>query len=94
MPDKSKNTIRKNTISRVAVVTLPVFGVWPEYVSCAIICRVFWLVTLAFIMLCHIRYFMSHMTAERFYDLVDCLCSFLAHVKVIMKFVMFWINER
>ncbi|XP_032669861.1 odorant receptor 4-like [Odontomachus brunneus] len=83
---------RKSTLSRAVEITLPVFGIWPGGL-CVIICRVFWVVTVAFILLCHYRYFMSHLNAESFYDLVDCMSSFLAYVKSIMKFIMFWINQ-
>ncbi|XP_025164031.1 uncharacterized protein LOC105187789 isoform X2 [Harpegnathos saltator] len=84
---------RESTISRAVEMLLPLYGVWPGR-WCVVIFRVFWVVSVMFIIFCHYRYFVSHASIKNFFDLVDCLSSFLAHVKVIMKFIMFWINER
>lgn len=84
---------RKNTINRVVKVLLPLFGVWPGR-SSIIFFRVFWVASAAIVELSHYRFFVSHLRPEHFFDLVDCLCSFLAHGKVIAKIVLFWVNQR
>ncbi|XP_029163730.1 uncharacterized protein LOC114935159 [Nylanderia fulva] len=84
---------RKSTISPVIMFMLPWFGVWPGR-SIILINRLFWIVTLAFIGFCHYLYVSTHLNSENFFNLVDCLCSFLAHVKVLIKLVMFWINQQ
>ncbi|XP_014480071.1 PREDICTED: odorant receptor 4-like [Dinoponera quadriceps] len=93
MTRKSTVMARKNTISRMVEILLPMFGVWPGR-PCVIIFRVFWVASAVFVEFCHYRYFVSHLSAENFFDLVDCLCSFLAHGKVITKLIMFWVNQR
>ncbi|KAF3054633.1 Odorant receptor 105 [Nylanderia fulva] len=84
---------RKSTISPVIMFMLPWFGVWPGR-SIILINRLFWIVTLAFTGFCHYLYVSTHLSSENFFNLVDCLCSFLAQVKVLIKLVMFWINQQ
>lgn len=84
---------RESTINSVVFLMLPWFGVSPDRLV-ILITRFFWIVTLAFIEYCHYLYFSTHLNSENFFNLVDCLCSFLAHAKVLSKLVAFWINQR
>ncbi|KYN18449.1 Putative odorant receptor 92a [Trachymyrmex cornetzi] len=43
---------------------------------------------------CHYRYFLTHVHSAEILDLMDCLSSFLAYSKIIIKFLVFWLNER
>ncbi|GAB1863062.1 Odorant receptor [Camponotus japonicus] len=84
---------RKSTINRIVMFLLPLYGIWPGR-SMILIIRVFWVVTIAFIEFCHYLYFSTHLNIQNFFNLVDCLCSFLAHAKVLIKLVAFWVNQR
>ncbi|XP_011631577.1 odorant receptor 22c-like [Pogonomyrmex barbatus] len=84
---------RKSTINRVIFMMLPWFGICSNKLV-LLISRVFWIVTIAFIEFCHYLYFSKHLSSDNFFNLVDCLCSFLAHAKVIAKLIAFWINQR
>ncbi|XP_067206887.1 odorant receptor 10-like isoform X2 [Linepithema humile] len=54
----------------------------------------FWIVATAIILFCHCRYFLTHVHSAEILDLMDCLSSFLAYSKVIIKCFVFWLNER
>ncbi|CAL1674351.1 unnamed protein product [Lasius platythorax] len=84
---------RKSTVSHIVMLLLPLCGIWPGR-SINLITRLFWVVTLAFIGLCHFLYFSSHLDPQNFFNLVHCLSSFLAYAKVFTKLVAFWINEQ
>ncbi|XP_072751075.1 uncharacterized protein [Anoplolepis gracilipes] len=90
---KNYKMTRESTISRIMIFMLSICGIWPGN-SIILISRVFWVVTLAFIGFCHYLYFSTHLNSDNFFNLVDCLCSFLAHVNVVTKLVAFWINQR
>ncbi|XP_025262764.1 odorant receptor 4-like [Camponotus floridanus] len=47
-----------------------------------------------FIEFCHYLYFSTHLNIQNFFNLVDCLCSFVAYAKVLIKLVAFWVNQR
>ncbi|XP_026823981.1 odorant receptor 13a isoform X2 [Ooceraea biroi] len=85
--------MRKSTINRITLFLLPLFGICPSK-SCTLISRVFWIVTSGFIEYCHYCYFLLHLNLENFFDLIDCLCSFLAHMKLLIDLIAFWINQQ
>ncbi|XP_011694589.1 PREDICTED: odorant receptor 13a-like [Wasmannia auropunctata] len=68
-------------------------GIWPgtPYV---LLCRIFWVVSMTVILFWHCRYFLTHVHSAEILDLMDCLSSFLAHSKIIIKFLVFWLNQR
>ncbi|XP_036141687.1 uncharacterized protein LOC105840961 [Monomorium pharaonis] len=84
---------RKSTFSRIVFLMLPLFGVSSDRLV-ILITRLFWIAITAFIELCHYLYFTTHLSSENFFNLVDCVCSFLAHAKVFIKLVAFWVNQR
>ncbi|XP_029662639.1 odorant receptor 13a-like [Formica exsecta] len=84
---------RKNTINRIIMFMLPLYGIWPGR-SITLINRVFWIISTVFVEFCHYLYISTHFNPENFFNLVDCLCSVLAHAKVFTKLVAFWINQR
>ncbi|EFN63143.1 hypothetical protein EAG_12882, partial [Camponotus floridanus] len=81
------------TINRIVMLLLPLYGIWPGR-SMILIIRVFWVITIAFIEFCHYLYFSTHLNIQNFFNLVDCLCSFVAYAKVLIKLVAFWVNQR
>ncbi|XP_014480034.1 PREDICTED: odorant receptor 13a-like [Dinoponera quadriceps] len=84
---------RKTTLNRTVKFMLVLFGIWPG-MSCGLICRLFWIVTLIFVEYCHYLYFVSHIYTAEFLDMVDCMCSFMAYAKVIMRIILFWMNQQ
>lgn len=88
-----KKMARKSTLNRTLKFMLILCGVWPG-VPCIVLCRICWIITVTFILFCHYRYFLTHAHSAEFIDLMDCMSSFLAYSKVIIKFVVFWFNQR
>lgn len=81
------------TINRTVELMLTMFGVWPG-MSCVLIYRVFWLVTLAISEFFHYRYMVTHLNLDNLFGLMDCLSSFLAHVKLTAKLLIFSWKQR
>ncbi|XP_029662627.1 odorant receptor 24a-like [Formica exsecta] len=84
---------RKNTINRIIMFMLPLYGIWPGR-SITLINRVLWLTSTSFVEICHCLYIISHFNPENFSNILDCLCSVLEHGKMFTKLVVFWINQR
>ncbi|EZA57534.1 hypothetical protein X777_02069, partial [Ooceraea biroi] len=84
--------LRKSTLNRTIKFLLILFGIWPG-TSYILVCRGFWIITIGFIEFCHYRYFVTHIYSAELLDLIDCTCSFLAHAKVLIKFIVFWLNQ-
>ncbi|XP_011155817.3 uncharacterized protein LOC105193159 [Solenopsis invicta] len=84
---------RKNTFNRTLKFMLTLCGIWPgtPYV---LLCRIFWVVSMTVILYFHYRYFYWHVRSAEILDLMDCLSSFIAYSKIIIKFFVFWLNER
>ncbi|XP_018401504.1 PREDICTED: odorant receptor 4-like [Cyphomyrmex costatus] len=83
----------KRTINRTVELMLTMFGVWPG-ISCVIFYRVFWMITLAIDQFFHYSYFVTHFHLDNLFDLMDCLSSFLAHVKLTVKLIIFSLKQR
>ncbi|XP_071643291.1 odorant receptor 4-like isoform X1 [Temnothorax longispinosus] len=83
----------KRTINRTVELMLTMFGVWPG-ISCVLLYRVFWMITLAINQFLHYRYFVTHFHFDNLFDLMDCLSSFLAHVKLTVKLIIFSLKQR
>ncbi|KAL6429642.1 hypothetical protein ACFW04_007517 [Cataglyphis niger] len=47
-----------------------------------------------FVEFCHCLYIFTHFNSQNFFNLIDCLCSILAHAKLVTKLLAFWINQR
>ncbi|XP_028044960.2 odorant receptor 4 [Monomorium pharaonis] len=83
----------KRTINRTVELMLTMFGVWPG-IPCVQLYRVFWIITLAINQYFHYLYFATHFHFDNLFDLMDCLSSFLAHVKLTFKLVIFSLKQR
>lgn len=81
------------TINRLVELMLAMFGVWPG-ISCVLVIRVFWIITLAINQFFHYRYFVTHFHVNNLFDLMDCLSSFLAHVKLTGKLIIFALQQQ
>ncbi|KAL6429650.1 hypothetical protein ACFW04_007520 [Cataglyphis niger] len=81
------------TINRTIELLLTAFGVWPG-ISCVLLYRVFWMITLAINQFFHYRYFVTHFNVDNLFELMDCLSSFLAHVKLTFKLIIFSLKQR
>ncbi|XP_018301318.1 odorant receptor 67b-like [Mycetomoellerius zeteki] len=92
---REKQEIMRNnrTINRTVEFMLTMFGVWPG-ISCVILYRVFWMITLAINQFFHYSYFVTHFHFDNLFDLMDCLSSFLAHVKLTVKLIIFSLKQR
>ncbi|XP_070150840.1 uncharacterized protein [Polyergus mexicanus] len=84
---------RKNTINRTIELLLTAFGVWPG-ISYVLLYRIFWMITLAINQFFHYRYFVTHFNIDNLFNLMDCLSSFLAHVKLTFKLIIFSLKQR
>ncbi|XP_011631566.2 odorant receptor 13a-like [Pogonomyrmex barbatus] len=84
---------RRSTFNRTLKFMLILCGIWPGQ-SCVLFCRIFWIVSLTVTLFCHYRYFLTHIYSAEILDLMDCLSSFLAYSKIIVKFFVFWLNQR
>ncbi|CAL1674350.1 unnamed protein product [Lasius platythorax] len=84
---------RKSTVSHIVMLLLPMCGIWPGR-STILITRLFWIASIAFIVLCQYLYFSTHLNPQDFFNLVHCFSSFLAYAKVFTKLVAFWINQQ
>jgi len=84
---------RKNTINRTAKFMLILFGMWPGS-SCVMLRRTFWIITLTIILFWHYQYLSTRFYSDDIFDLIDCFNSFLLHLKFIIKFIVFWLNQR
>ncbi|KAL0134037.1 hypothetical protein PUN28_001137 [Cardiocondyla obscurior] len=69
------------------------FGVWPG-APCMMFYQVFWMITLTISEFLHYQYFVTHFRFHNLFDLMDCLSSFLALLKVSVKLVIFSIKQR
>ncbi|XP_072750609.1 odorant receptor 4-like [Anoplolepis gracilipes] len=85
--------IPKSTINRTIKVLFILFGIWPG-TSCVLLCRIFWFITIIFVQFYHYRYFQTHFYSDDLFNLMDCLSSFLAYMKVMTKFIVLWLNQR
>ncbi|XP_014480038.1 PREDICTED: odorant receptor 4-like [Dinoponera quadriceps] len=83
----------KSTINRTTKVLLILCGIWPG-TWCMIICRAYWIIALATDEFCHYRYLLIHWRTDDLFDLADCFSSFIAQIKLITKFSVFWLNQR
>ncbi|XP_032669860.1 odorant receptor 13a-like [Odontomachus brunneus] len=83
----------ESTINRTTKVILTLCGIWPG-AWCVIIFRAYWIIALATDEFCHYRYFLIHWHTDDVFDLADCLSSFIAQLKLITKFSVFWLNQR
>ncbi|XP_014480035.1 PREDICTED: odorant receptor 4-like [Dinoponera quadriceps] len=84
---------RRTTLNRTLKFMFALYGIWPG-MSYVLIYRLFWVVVLAFIEYCHYYYFLENVYTADFLDLVDCVCSFLLYNKMIIKFILFWLNQQ
>ncbi|CAL1674346.1 unnamed protein product [Lasius platythorax] len=69
------------------------FGIWPD-ISCVMLCRIFWTITIAIVLLCHYLYFMTHYHSDDVFNLMDCFSSFLGFLKLMIKIGFFWSHQR
>ncbi|XP_020289117.1 odorant receptor 4-like [Pseudomyrmex gracilis] len=83
----------KRSINRTVEVMLAMFGVWPG-MPCVIIYRIFWMIALAINEFFHCRYFVTHFNFENLFELMDCLSSLLAHIKLTVKLVIFSLKQH
>lgn len=83
----------KTTINRTTKFVLILFGIWPG-ISCITLCRIFWTVTIVIVLLCHYLYFLTHYHSVDVFDLMDCFSSFIGYLKLMIKVIFFWLNQR
>ncbi|XP_011631567.1 odorant receptor 13a-like [Pogonomyrmex barbatus] len=84
---------RKTTPNYTLKFMLTLCGIWPG-TSCILFYRIFWIVSMPITLFCHLRYFVTHVHSAEILDLMDCLSSFLAYSKIIIKFFIFWLNQQ
>ncbi|XP_011865007.1 PREDICTED: odorant receptor 4-like [Vollenhovia emeryi] len=81
----------KRTINRTVELMLTMFGVWPG-IPCVILYS--WMITLAINQFLHYQYFVMHFNFNNLFDLMDCLSSFLAHMKLTAMLIISSLKQR
>ncbi|GAB1863064.1 Odorant receptor [Camponotus japonicus] len=84
---------RKSTINRMTKFVLILFGIWPD-ISYVIFSRIFWTVTIVIVLFCHYPYLLTHHHSDDVFDLMDCFSNFLGFLKLMIKIIFFWLNQR
>ncbi|XP_011148047.1 odorant receptor 4-like isoform X2 [Harpegnathos saltator] len=72
---------------------LRIFGVWPN-ASCVVLRRLFWSVLLIVTQVFQYAYFVVHLRTDDLPDLMDSLSCALAYTLLLIKLIIFWVNER
>ncbi|XP_071643033.1 odorant receptor 45a-like isoform X1 [Temnothorax longispinosus] len=83
----------RRTINRMMQLMLIMFGYWPG-ISCVLFYRMFWMTTLAITEYFHCQYLVMHFRFHNLFNLMDCLSSFLAFIKLFSKLLIFWLKQR
>ncbi|XP_071569013.1 odorant receptor 10-like [Temnothorax nylanderi] len=83
----------RRTINRTVELMLTMFGYWPG-ISCVLFYRMFWMITLAITEYFHCQYLVMHFRFHNLFDLMDCLSSFLAFIKMSFRLFIFWLKQR
>ncbi|XP_071642877.1 uncharacterized protein [Temnothorax longispinosus] len=83
----------RRTINRTVQLMLIMFGYWPG-ISCVVLYRVFWMIMVGITEFCHCHYLVVHFRFHNLFDLMDCLTSFLAFIKLFSKLFIFWLKQR
>ncbi|XP_036141345.1 odorant receptor 13a-like isoform X2 [Monomorium pharaonis] len=81
----------KRTISRTVEFFLTAFGVWP---GAPIFYRMFSVFLLGTTVLLHCWYIMMHFNLDNLFNLMDCLSSFLAFLKVTCNIIIFTLKYQ
>jgi len=85
--------IPQNILNRKVKFIFTLCGIWPG-ISCVLFYRMFWIITMTIAISYLLSYLLSHLYTAELMDLIDCLCLMLAHIKVISKCFIFWLNQK
>ncbi|XP_024891693.1 odorant receptor 4-like isoform X2 [Temnothorax curvispinosus] len=83
----------KRTINRTLQLMLIMFGYWPG-ISCALLNRVFWMIIIGITEFGHCLYFVMHFRLHNLFNLMDCVSSFLAVIKLFTRLFTLWLKQR
>lgn len=85
--------IRQTIVNRKVKFIFTLCGIWPG-ISCVLFYRMFWIITMTIAISYLLSYLLAHIYTAELMDLIDCLCLMLAHIKVISKCFIFWLNQK
>ncbi|XP_019882086.1 odorant receptor 4 [Camponotus floridanus] len=85
--------IPQNILNRKVKFIFTLCGIWPG-ISCVLFYRMFWIITMTIAISYLLSYLLAHLYTAELMDLIDCLCLMLAHIKVISKCFIFWLNQK
>ncbi|XP_071643189.1 uncharacterized protein [Temnothorax longispinosus] len=82
-----------NTVSKAIEICLRIFGIWPN-TSCALLRRLFWIVTLIFEQVFQYRYIVMHFYLIEFSDRMKILGAAMAYSILLTRLLIFWYKQR
>ncbi|XP_077261530.1 odorant receptor 4-like isoform X1 [Temnothorax americanus] len=82
-----------NTVSKAIEICLRIFGIWPN-TSCALLRRLFWIVTLVIEQVFQYRYIVMHFYLIEFSDRMKILGSAMAYSILLTRLLIFWYKQR
>ncbi|XP_071569014.1 uncharacterized protein [Temnothorax nylanderi] len=83
----------ENSVSQAIEICLRIFGIWPN-VSCVLLRRLFWIVTLVIQHAFQYRYIVMHFHLFEFDEMTKILSAALAYTILLTKLVIFWYKQR
>ncbi|KAI4495922.1 hypothetical protein M0802_008137 [Mischocyttarus mexicanus] len=87
------STIRENSISSPIEFGLRLIGLWPNY-AYAMIHRIFWTITMIFVLFFECVYVVKHIKTDELPDLMDSLTITLSNGLLFFKLIILWFNDR
>ncbi|XP_024891706.1 odorant receptor 22c-like isoform X2 [Temnothorax curvispinosus] len=83
----------ENAVSQAIEICLRIFGIWPN-ISCVLLRRLFWIVTLVLQQAFQYRYIIMHFHLFEFDEMTKILSAALAYTILLAKLVIFWYKQR
>ncbi|XP_071643368.1 odorant receptor 4-like isoform X1 [Temnothorax longispinosus] len=82
-----------NTVSKAIEICLRIFGIWPN-TSCALLRRLFWIVTLVIEQIFQYRYIVMHFYFIEFSERMKILGDAMAYSILLTRLLIFWYKQR
>ncbi|XP_015185285.1 PREDICTED: odorant receptor 85b-like [Polistes dominula] len=85
--------MRENSICSPVEFGLRLIGLWPNY-AYAMIHRIFWTITMIFVLFFECVYVVKHIKTDELPDLMDSLTITLSNGLLFCKLIILWLNDR
>jgi len=83
----------KHTVSQAIEICLRIFGIWPN-MSCVLLCRLFWTVTIVLEQVGQYRYIVTHFDLIEFSEIMYILGMAMTYTIFFIKLITFWCKQR